>query len=154
MTLPAPLLALGIVAAAAAAAALLLAWRRRRVLRLGAADLVAAYRLNGARALVLSFVTPECAPCKTVQRPALRALEQRFPGQVVVAEVDALQERQLAARFGILTVPSTVVIASDGRVCAVNSGAAAADRLARQIGLGFSPAAAGPAGTADPAPPG
>ncbi|MDR7481889.1 MAG: thioredoxin family protein [Armatimonadota bacterium] len=135
MTPPAPLVALGIVTAVVAAVALLLAWRRRRVLRLGAADLVASYRLNGARALVLAFTTPECAPCKTVQRPALQALEQRFPGQVVVAEVDALRERGLAARFGILTVPSTVVIASTGRVRAVNSGAVLAERLARQIGL-------------------
>lgn len=135
MTPPAPLVALGIVAAVVAACALLLAWRRRRVLRRGAADLVASFRLNGARALVLAFTTPECASCKTVQRPALQALEHRFPGQVVVVEVDALRERGLAARFGILTVPSTVVIARTGRVRAVNSGAVPAERLAQQIGL-------------------
>jgi thiol-disulfide isomerase/thioredoxin len=135
VTWPAPVVALGIVAITVGVVALALAWRRRRVLRQGAADLVAAYGVNGARALVLSFVTPECASCKTVQRPALHVLVQRFPGQVVVAEVDALRERHLAARFGILTVPSTVVVASDGRVRAVNMGATTAERLARQVGV-------------------
>ncbi|MDR7554481.1 MAG: thioredoxin family protein [Armatimonadota bacterium] len=135
MTWPAPVVALGVVALVVGGVALALAWRRRRVLRQGAADLVAAYGVNGARALVLSFVTPACASCKTVQRPALQALVGRFPGQVVVAEVDALRERGLVRRFGILTVPSTVVITSDGRVRAVNTGPAAAERLARQLGV-------------------
>ena len=51
------------------------------------------------------------------------------------AEVDALREPGLAARFGVLTVPSTVVIGSGGAIRAVNSGAAAAERLAVQAGL-------------------
>lgn len=128
-------LALIVLAAAAAALWLWLAWRRSRTARGGAKDLVAAYRAGAADALVLMFTTPECVPCKTVQRPALEALERRYADRVVVAEVDALGEPRLAARFGVLTVPYTVVIGPDGEIRAINNGAATADRLAAQAGL-------------------
>lgn len=52
-----------------------------------------------------------------------------------VAEVDALREPRLAARFGVLTVPSTVVIGSDGAIRAINNGAAGTERLAVQAGF-------------------
>lgn len=128
-------LALIVLAAAAAALWLWLAWRRSRAARGSAKDLVAVYRAGAADALVLMFTTPECVPCKTVQRPALDALERHYPGRVVVAEVDALREPRLAARFGVLTVPTTVVIGSNGVIRAINNGAATAQRLAAQAGL-------------------
>jgi hypothetical protein len=53
--------------------------------------------------------------------------------------VDALIEPQLAARFGILTVPSTVVIGPAGDVRAINNGTATAERLATQVGLNGQP---------------
>ncbi|MGQ0571673.1 MAG: thioredoxin family protein [Armatimonadota bacterium] len=130
-----PLLALGVLIVAAGAVWIWLAWRWHQTRRAGAADLVAAYRATRARALVLAFTTPECVPCKTVQRPALDTLEQRYPGRVVIGEVNALDEPNLAARFAILTVPSTVVISQDGRIRAINIGTATTEQLAAQAGL-------------------
>lgn len=130
-----PLLALGTLVAAAAVVWLWIAWRRHRTRRSGAQDLVDTYDAGRAGALVLAFTTPDCVPCKTVQRPALESLTRQFPGQVVTREIDALDARDLADRFGILTVPSTVVIGPDGEVRAVNHGAATADRLILQAGL-------------------
>lgn len=130
-----PLLALGTLLAAAACVWLWLVWRRHRTRRAGAHDLVRTYDAGRAGALVLAFTTPDCAPCKTVQRPILESLELEFPGQVVTREIDALDAHDLAERFGILTVPSTVVIGPDGEVRAVNHGAATADRLILQAGL-------------------
>ena len=136
-----PLLALGLLVVAAGGVWLWLAWRQRRARRAGAADLVTAYDATRAGALVLAFTTADCVPCKTVQRPALEALEQQFPGRVVTDEIDALAAPALAWRFGILTVPSTVVIGPDGEVRAINHGTATADRLAEQARLnGHSPA--------------
>lgn len=74
------LLALGVLAAAAAALWLWLVWCGSRAAQGGAADLVAAYRPSGADALVLMFTTPDCLPCKTVQRPALDMLERAILG--------------------------------------------------------------------------
>ncbi len=91
--------------------------------------------MHDADALVLAFTTPDCVPCKTVQRPALESLEGKFPGRLVTREIDALDAPHLARRFGILTVPSTVVIGPDGEIRAINHGAATADRLAMQAGF-------------------
>jgi thioredoxin 1 len=134
-----PLLALGILVIAAAALWLWLLAHRMRAVRAGAADLVEAYQAAHASALVLAFTTPDCAPCKTVQGPALEALQQRYPGQIVVGEVDALVEQRLAARFGILTVPSTVVIGPAGDVRAINNGTAPVERLVAQVALNGQP---------------
>lgn len=133
--MPEPLLALGALIAAAGAVWVWLALRTHGVRRAGALDLMMAHRTSGAEALVLAFTTPDCIPCKTVQRPALEALERQFPGRVVSREVDALDVPDLARRFGILTVPSTVVIGANGEVRAINHGTATADRLAAQAGL-------------------
>ncbi len=130
-----PLLALGVLVVAAGAVWLWLVWWRHRARRAGAADLVAAYNATRAGALVLAFTTPDCVPCKTVQRPALQELERQFPGHIITGEIDALDAPALARRFGILTVPSTVVIGPDGHVRAVNHGTATAERLAIQARL-------------------
>ncbi len=130
-----PLLALGTLLVAAGAVWLWIAWRRHRARRSSAHDLVTTYDAGGAGALVLAFTTPDCVPCKTVQRPALESLEEQFPGQFVMREIDALDAPHLARRFGILTVPSTVVIGPDGEVRAINHGTATADRLVMQAGF-------------------
>lgn len=134
-----PLLALGILTVGVAVLWLWLGSRQARALRAGAADLVATYHARDAGALVLAFTAPDCAPCRTVQKPALEALEQQYPGRIVIGEVDALIERRLAGRFGILTVPSTVVIGPTGDVRAINNGTATTERLAAQVGLNGQP---------------
>jgi thioredoxin-like negative regulator of GroEL len=95
----------------------------------------AADLLEADRPLVLAFSTPDCVPCRTAQKPALEQLQRRFPGSVDVRNVDATEHPELAERFGILTVPSTVVVGSDGRVLAVNYGLARADKLTAQLNL-------------------
>lgn len=95
--------------------------------------------LDGTRPLILAFSTPDCVPCRTAQKPALEKLQQRYVDRVEVREVDATVRPELADRFGILTVPSTVVVGGDGRVRAVNYGLALADKLALQLGLDGGP---------------
>ncbi len=131
-----PLLALGLLVVAFGGVRMWVGWRRRHVMRAGAADLLPRFDVNGSDALVLAFTTPDCVPCKMVQRPALDALLERFPGRIAVAEVDALQTPDLARRFGILTVPSTVVVGPGGEVRAINHGTVTTERLATQAGFG------------------
>lgn len=130
-----PLVALLILAAAAGSFWAWLGWRRRRVRRGSSEDLVRAYDVSGTGVLVLAFTTPDCMPCKVLQRPALEDLKRQFPGLIVTGEVDALESPELARRFGILTVPSTVVIGPAGDIRAVNHGAVTAKRLASQAKL-------------------
>jgi thioredoxin-like negative regulator of GroEL len=89
--------------------------------------------------VVLAFSTADCIPCKTVQKPALDELRGRFSGQVQVREVDATIDPALAKRFGILTVPSTVVIGAQGAIVAVNQGPVGWEKLAGQLGLNGNP---------------
>jgi thiol-disulfide isomerase/thioredoxin len=127
------LLVLLAVVAAAGILWAALSWRTRRYRVAIAADLLPASR--GTRALVIAFTTPDCAPCRTAQRPALERLHAAHPYHVDVREIDATVEPELADRFGILSVPSTVVIDRRGRVVAINHTLAVSRKLAAQLGL-------------------
>ncbi len=126
MMIPDRLLALSLVAAVLAVSWAGLAWRSWRFRRRPAADL-----LVDSRPLVLAFSTPDCVPCKTIQKPALEELQRRYQDRVNIREVDALAQPELAGRFGILTVPSTVVVGARGDVLAINHGAADWEKLAQ-----------------------
>ncbi|MBI2200792.1 MAG: thioredoxin family protein [Armatimonadetes bacterium] len=128
------LLVLLIIAAVVAAIWALVRLRATSYRGRDAADL-----LEADRPLILAFSTPDCVPCRTAQKPALEKLRQRYVDRVEVREVDATVHPELADRFGILTVPSTVVVGADGRVRAVNYGLALADKLALQLGLDGGP---------------
>jgi thioredoxin-like negative regulator of GroEL len=52
---------------------------------------------------------------------------------VEVVLIDALEQPELAEQYGILTVPSTVVLAANGHATAVNYGFAPASELLEQI---------------------
>ncbi len=126
------LLIVALLAAALIAIRLVLAWRSRRYRRNGAADLLAT---ASGRPLILAFSTPDCVPCRTIQQPALDELLRQYPGRVEVRDIDATVELELTGRFGILTVPSTVVIGTGGTVLAINHGIAGWEKLIGQLGL-------------------
>lgn len=127
------LLILAVIVAAVAIIWLGLRWRSSRIRRRGAADLLQV--LADPQPLVLAFSTPECVPCRTQQKPALDELLRRYPDTLEVREVDATVQPELAERFGIMTVPTTVVINHYGRVVAINHGVARWERLASQLSL-------------------
>jgi thioredoxin-like negative regulator of GroEL len=81
---------------------------------------------------VLAFSGPGCAACRT-QRRILDAVVADWNGTVEVAYVDAVAERELAQRFGVMVVPTTVVAGPDGRIVGINGGLVDADRLRAQL---------------------
>ena len=81
---------------------------------------------------VLAFSTPQCQQCRLLQKPALAEVAAQT-ARVEILSIDALAEPELAERYGILTVPSTVVLAPNGRASAVNYGFAPAKLLLEQI---------------------
>ena len=86
------------------------------------------------RATLVAFSTPSCAACHTAQAPALRVVEQTVGSDCLrLVSVDAARQPDVAHAFGILTVPSTVVLASTGRVLAINHGFAPHEKLTAQI---------------------
>jgi len=88
---------------------------------------------------ILYFTGEGCTVCKTHQEPALAKL-----GEVRVQRVDAIVDRELADRFNVYTLPTTVVIAPDGKPVHVNYGYAPAPKLQQQLaelGMTFGKAA-------------
>jgi thioredoxin 1 len=82
---------------------------------------------------ILYFTTPECAPCKTIQRPALQRLQQQLGDRLQVVEVNAHERPDLAGAWGIFSVPATFVIDPSGRPRHANFGTATAEKLLDQL---------------------
>ena len=87
------------------------------------------------RGIVVAFSTTSCAACHVAQSPAIeRARTELADAEVRRIDVDAARRPDIARAFGVLTVPSTVVIAAHGaRIVAVNQGFTASDRLVEQL---------------------
>jgi hypothetical protein len=115
------LAAAGVVVLAAAGLEL---WRSRRA-RAHALGVAAAPAIEP---YILYFTGENCAVCRTHQEPALA----RLVG-VRIDKVDAIAERELADRFHVYTLPTTVVMSPEGRSLHVNYGYAPANKLERQL---------------------
>ena len=81
---------------------------------------------------ILYFTTPECMPCKTVQRPALERL-QTERADVRVIEIDATQQPHIADHWGVLAVPTTFVLDLDGKPRHLNHGVTPLHKLKQQL---------------------
>ena len=135
-----------LVAALVAGGRLLAARRLREVRASGPAVLWAALEAEpDGRPTVVAFSTPSCIACRTSQRPALEALEERTRGRVRVLHVNAAERPEVARAFGVLTVPATTVLDERGAVLAANQGFATAETLEAQTGLRPAPRSREPA---------
>jgi thiol-disulfide isomerase/thioredoxin len=90
-----------------------------------------------SRRTVVAFSTPSCSACHVAQSPAIeRARAELANANIRRIDVDAARHPEVARAFGILTVPSTVVIAAGGaHVIAVNQGFTPSARLVEQLQL-------------------
>jgi len=120
----AQLWALAVVGAVVLAAAGLETFRSRRARR----SVTGATAAPARDPYILYFTGESCTVCRTHQEPALSRL-----GAVRIDKVDAVAERGLADRFHVYTLPTTVVMAADGRALHVNYGYAPAPKLERQL---------------------
>jgi thiol-disulfide isomerase/thioredoxin len=82
---------------------------------------------------IVYFTTPDCAPCKTIQRPALDKLSNMFGDGLQVVEIDATERPDLAKTWGVMSVPTTFLLNSRGEARYVNNGVARVEKLMEQI---------------------
>jgi len=81
--------------------------------------------------VVVDFWAPWCAPCRSMAPAFARTASELEPG-VRLAKVDTESQPQLAARFGIRSIP-TLAVFRGGREIARRSGAVDAATLQRWI---------------------
>ena len=128
--------AVGVVVLAAAG----LEWWRSTAARRRA---IGAAASPASEPYIIYFTGDSCTVCRTHQDPAIARL-----GAVRVDKVDALAERELADRFHVYMLPTTVVMSPQGLALHVNYGYAPAPKLERQLTEARGGATLGSAATA------
>jgi len=58
---------------------------------------------------LIDFSAPWCGPCR-LQKPALEQLAKQYVGTVMFAEVNVDENRQTAMKYGIMTIPTIILL--------------------------------------------
>ena len=69
--------------------------------------------MNSDKPVLLDFYANWCGPCKMLS-PLVEALAEQYDGKALVAKVNVDEEPDLAARFGVMSIPP-VVFLKNGR---------------------------------------
>lgn len=73
---------------------------------------------NGKVPAILDFYADWCGPCRQIA-PILEQLQKEYNGKIQVFKVDTDKEKELAAIFGIRSLPTLVFIPVNGEPQAV-----------------------------------
>lgn len=82
---------------------------------------------------ILYFMTPYCQPCRIIQRPELKKLEEILNKRIHIIEINAVEEKELADYWGVLSVPTTFIIDSGGQPRQINHGVTSTEKLLKQL---------------------
>lgn len=83
--------------------------------------------------VLLDFWAEWCGPCRMLA-PVVAEIAQEKAGALVVGKVNVDEERELAARFSIESIP-TVLLLRQGKVAAKSVGYVTKEQLYRSLGL-------------------
>lgn len=72
------------------------------------------WKFEGDKPCVIDFYADWCAPCRMVA-PILEELSEEYAGKVDVYKVNTEEEQELAAVFGIQSIPSILFVPVDGQ---------------------------------------
>lgn len=72
------------------------------------------WKYLGDKPAIVDFYASWCGPCKAIA-PVLEELATEYDGQIYIYKVDTEAEQELAAAFGIRSIPSLLFIPMDGQ---------------------------------------
>jgi thioredoxin 1 len=72
------------------------------------------WKFKGDKPAIVDFYADWCAPCKMLA-PTLEELSTEFAGKVDFYKIDTEDQQELAAKFGIRSIPSILFIPSEGQ---------------------------------------
>jgi thioredoxin 1 len=69
---------------------------------------------EGDKPALIDFYADWCGPCR-IAAPVLEELAKEYEGRIHIYKVDTEKERELAAVFGIQSIPAFLFVPKDGR---------------------------------------
>lgn len=72
------------------------------------------WKFEGDKPCMIDFYADWCGPCKIVA-PILEELAKEYEGKVNIYKVNTEEEQELAAVFGIKSIPSLLFVPLDGQ---------------------------------------
>lgn len=72
------------------------------------------WKYLGDKPCIVDFYASWCGPCKMIA-PILDELAEEYAGKIDIYKVDTEQEEELAAAFGIRSIPSLLFCPKDGK---------------------------------------
>lgn len=72
------------------------------------------WKFEGELPCIIDFYADWCGPCKMVA-PVLEELSGEYSGKINIYKVDTEKEQELAAVFGIRSIPSILFVPKDGQ---------------------------------------
>jgi len=82
---------------------------------------------------LLYFTADYCTACKFQQSPIIQQLVDKLGQAIAVAKYDVTQHPDLASRYKVLTLPTTVVVSAEGQVAHINYGVTQQAKLEKQL---------------------
>lgn len=72
------------------------------------------WKFEGELPALIDFYADWCGPCKMVA-PVLEELSNEYAGKINIYKIDTEAEQELAAAFGIRSIPSLLFIPKEGQ---------------------------------------
>ncbi len=72
------------------------------------------WKFEGELPCIIDFYADWCGPCKMVA-PILEDLQKQYAGRLNIYKIDTDKEQELAAIFGIRSIPSLLFVPKEGK---------------------------------------
>ena len=87
--------------------------------------------VEGDKPVLVDFWATWCGPCRMIA-PVIEQVAAEYEGRAVVGKVDVDEESALAAKFGVMSIP-TLIVLKGGKVVEQAVGARGKDAVAAMI---------------------